>query len=91
MLNHRSAPGAPKKRGIGQLLIDWGLDVGEKLQVPVYLESTRAGLVFYTKLGFEKLSQGAVVKAEVTHVASDFELPVTVKMPSAARRMGFEG
>ncbi|EGC40709.1 conserved hypothetical protein [Histoplasma capsulatum var. duboisii H88] len=80
-----------QKRGIGQLLIDWGLDVGEKLQVPVYLESTRAGLVFYTKLGFEKLSRGAVVKAEVTHVASDFELPVTVKMPSAARRMGFEG
>ncbi|KKZ67488.1 hypothetical protein EMCG_06865 [[Emmonsia] crescens] len=79
-----------QRRGIGKLLMDWGLDVGEKLQLPVYLESTRAGLPLYTKLGFERLSKGALLKSEVTHFASDVEAPLMVNMPSAAREMRFE-
>ncbi|KLJ11962.1 hypothetical protein EMPG_12887 [Blastomyces silverae] len=79
-----------QKRGIGKLLMDWGLDIGEKLQLPVYLESTKAGVPLYTKLGFERLSQGALLKAEVTHFASDVKAPLMAKMPSAARGMMFE-
>ncbi|OJD10146.1 hypothetical protein AJ78_08722 [Emergomyces pasteurianus Ep9510] len=79
-----------QRRGIGKPLMDWGLDVGEKLRLPVYLESTLAGLPLYTKLGFEKLSQGAPLKAEVTRLASDVKAPLMVKMPSAARGLRFE-
>ncbi|OAX80884.1 hypothetical protein ACJ72_04774 [Emergomyces africanus] len=79
-----------QRRGVGKLLMEWGLGVGEQLQLPVYLESTRAGMPLYTKLGFEKLSQGALLKSEVTHFASDVEAPLMAKMPSAAREMRFE-
>ncbi|PGH13039.1 hypothetical protein AJ79_03876 [Helicocarpus griseus UAMH5409] len=79
-----------QKRGIGQLLMDWGLETGEKLGVPVYLESTSAGLPLYTKLGFERLSEGALLKKEVTHFEKDVEAPLMVKMPKAAGGMEFE-
>ncbi|KAK2788988.1 hypothetical protein FQN53_002804 [Emmonsiellopsis sp. PD_33] len=81
---------AHQRRGVGKLLMEWGLGVGEKLQLPVYLESSSAGLPLYTKLGFERLSESAVLSPALTHKDSDVEIPLMVKMPAAAGGMTFE-
>lgn len=80
---------AHQKRGVGALLMEWGVGAAERLGVPVYLESTPKGVGFYQKLGFEKLKEGVLHKREAIGSESDIEVPLMAKMPAAAR-MTFE-
>jgi GNAT superfamily N-acetyltransferase len=41
-----------QRRGIGALLVQWGLDQAEAERVPACVESSHAGLRLYEKMGF---------------------------------------
>lgn len=76
----------PKHQGrkAGALLVQWGLDLGEKTGLPVYFESSPTTAGLYTKLGFELLEDKIVHKAAVLGTEDDIEVPLMVKMPSNA-------
>jgi predicted N-acetyltransferase YhbS len=42
-----------QRRGAGAMLVQWGLDLADKLQLPAFLEASDAGKKLYTILGFE--------------------------------------
>ena len=45
------------RRGIGAVLVRWGLDQAEAERVPCCVESSAAGLRFYGKMGFRSFNQ----------------------------------
>lgn len=79
-----------QRKGVGALLMQWGLDIGEKTNLPVYTESSPQAYGLYKKLGFQTLKEKIVHKPEVTGEDSDAEVPLVVKMPSAAGDLVFE-
>ncbi|KAI9163443.1 putative acyltransferase SID5 [Paramyrothecium foliicola] len=80
-----------QRRGIGSLLIQWGINAAEQLQVPIYAESSKAGYALYERMGFERLTHVRLVhKAELMGEAADVEVPLMVKLPSAAKSMSFK-
>ncbi|KAL1953300.1 hypothetical protein VTO42DRAFT_3030 [Malbranchea cinnamomea] len=81
---------AHQRRGIGRLLMQWGLDVAERLNVPVYLEATYEGLPLYEKCGFLRLKEGVVLGPEITKMEHDIVAPLMVRMPGGLGRMTFE-
>ncbi|KAM0254006.1 hypothetical protein ACHAQJ_006976 [Trichoderma viride] len=76
-------------RKAGALLVQWGLDLGERSGLPVYFESSPSTVGLYTKLGFELLNEKVIHKAEVLGTDKDIEVPLMVKMPSLAGGMSF--
>lgn len=42
-------------RGAGGMLVDWGTKKAEKLGLPIYLESSKAGYRLYQKHGFKDI------------------------------------
>jgi hypothetical protein len=64
----------------------WGIDVAEELCVPIYLEASAVAIKLYRRLGFQQVS-GPIVRADVVEREEDFEIPVMVKMPTAAKGM----
>ncbi|KAI0019415.1 acyl-CoA N-acyltransferase [Xylariomycetidae sp. FL0641] len=82
---------AYQRKGAATLLMQWGIETADKLELPIYLEATDSGYPLYKKMGFEKLTHARVVhKAEVAGTAADVEVPLMVKMPSKARGMTFK-
>lgn len=77
-------------KGVGAQLMQWGMNVAEQLNLPVYLESTVEGVPLYKKLGFQTLSEGIVFKPEITRVDKEVRAPLMAKMPSSAGDMTFE-
>lgn len=78
-----------QRRGVGALLTQWGVDVGDRLGVPVYLEATDASIKLYNSLGFQKLSSGVVLQAGVIGEQA-VEAAVMAKMPTSAAGVAFE-
>lgn len=79
-----------QRKGIGRLLLQWGIDVAEQLGLPMYLESSDAGLPLFKKAGFEMLADEKLVyKASATGQKADKEVPVMVKLPSKANGLSF--
>ena len=69
----------------------WGMDVAEAADLPVYLESSPKAYPLYQALGFDRLEGETVVhEAELVGEASDVDIPLMVKMPSAAKGVSFE-
>ncbi|KAJ9605588.1 hypothetical protein H2200_010245 [Cladophialophora chaetospira] len=44
-------------RGAGSMLIKWGLDIADELNLPAYLESSPAGHRLYQKFGFKDIDE----------------------------------
>ncbi|KAI0535129.1 putative GNAT family acetyltransferase [Xylaria digitata] len=82
----------PKYQGrrAGAAFCEWALDLGNKTNLPVYFESSPSTVNLYKKIGFELLRETIVHKAEVLGTDTDIEVPLMVKMPSAASGMSFE-
>lgn len=76
-------------RKAGALLVQWGLDLGERAGLPVYFESSPSTVGLYKKMGFELLDEKITHKAEVLGTEQDIEVPLMVKMPSLAGGMSF--
>jgi hypothetical protein len=64
--------------------------MGEKVGLPVYFESSPSTVKLYEKMGFERLKESVVHKAEVLGTDTDIEVPLMVKMPSSAGGLTFE-
>ena len=80
-----------QRRGIGRLLVQWGIDVAEQLDLPIYLEATFEGMLLYEHVGFKKLTQEKVTLSEsVTGIPGGADVPLMVKMPSACNGLSFE-
>ncbi|KAK1969010.1 acyl-CoA N-acyltransferase [Colletotrichum sublineola] len=79
-----------QRRGAGALLTKWGLDMAELAGLPVYLESSEEGFGLYKRLGFEVLKEKIVHRAGLVGAEKDVEVPLMVKMPSAAKGLSFE-
>ncbi|RFU78998.1 apoptosis-inducing factor [Trichoderma arundinaceum] len=81
----------PKHQGrkAGALLVQWGIDLGERAGLPVYFESSPSTVGLYKKMGFELLDEKIIHKAEVLGTEEDIEVPLMVKMPSLAGGMSF--
>ncbi|KAI1103791.1 acyl-CoA N-acyltransferase [Jackrogersella minutella] len=79
-----------QRRGIGRLLMQWGLNVAEQLDLPIYTESSQAGLALYEGLGFERLTHVRLIHKEEVTGRPDEEVPLMVKMPSAAKGVSFK-
>jgi hypothetical protein len=74
----------PKHQGrrAGAALLQWGHEMSERLQLPVYFESSPSTVRMYEKAGCERLEESIVHKAEVTGTESDIEVPLMVMMPA---------
>ena len=46
-----------RRRGVGTLLLQWGLDKADQLGLETFLESTEIGLPLYAKMGFTVLNE----------------------------------
>ncbi|KAI6488344.1 hypothetical protein MCOR11_008472 [Pyricularia oryzae] len=80
-----------QRRGIGSLLVKSGVDMAEQLQVPVYTEASESGFGLYERMGFERVTHARLIhRAEVTGDPADVEVPLVVRMPSAAKGMSFK-
>ena len=44
-----------QSRGIGKILLQWGLDKAAEMSLPIYVKAERRGLNFYAHLGFNIL------------------------------------
>lgn len=49
-----------QRRGIGQMLLDYGLAIASREHVPVTLESSVTGRFLYTKTGFRIIERSAI-------------------------------
>ncbi|KAI0179997.1 acyl-CoA N-acyltransferase [Hypoxylon sp. FL1284] len=79
-----------QRRGIGRLLMQWGVNVAEQLRVPLYTESSIPGLRLYASMGFERLTHVRLVHKEEITGRPDVDVPLMMKMPSAARGLSFK-
>jgi hypothetical protein len=70
--------------------MQWGIDIAEKLRVPIYLESTLAAVRLYEKIGFTRVGKSIVQKPEVTGLDYDIEVPLFYKMPKHDTAWKFE-
>jgi ribosomal protein S18 acetylase RimI-like enzyme len=44
-----------QRRGIGKLLMQFGIDVAQKTELPIYVESSREGVRLYEKMGCRRI------------------------------------
>jgi GNAT superfamily N-acetyltransferase len=80
-----------QRKGVGKLLVQWGIQIAEQLGLPIYLESTNAGQPLYESQGFETLKHETVVhKPAVTGQTEDVVVPLMVRMPSKAGGISFK-
>lgn len=77
-------------RKAGAALVQWGIDLGERLQLPVYFESSPSTIGLYRKMGFEQLPESIIHKKETLGVDADIEVPLCVRMPSSSHGMTFQ-
>lgn len=77
-------------KGIGTRLTQWGVDVAEQLNVPVYLEATDKSVGVYRRLGFRVLERAVRIKAELMDAEQDADAPLMARMPPCAGDVSFE-
>ncbi|KAI8718339.1 N-acetyltransferase domain-containing protein [Fusarium sp. LHS14.1] len=82
----------PKHQGrkAGALLCQYGIEQAERLQIPMYFESSPTTLGLYTKMGFVELEKHIVHKAEDLGTPTDITVPLCIRMPAAANGLSFE-
>lgn len=82
----------PEHQGLkaGMALILWGVDLADRADLPVYIEASPSTWTLYERVGFERISEKLVHKKEVLGTDEDIEVPLMVRMPSAANGMTFD-
>ncbi|KAK4462283.1 hypothetical protein QBC42DRAFT_201509 [Cladorrhinum samala] len=81
----------PEQQGkqAGRVMVTWGLDFCDSLNLPLYFEASPSTVGLYEKVGYQRLKEKIVHKAEVLGTETDIEVPLMVRMPKAANGMGF--
>lgn len=67
----------------------WGLSFCDYTNLPLYGEASPSSVGLYEKLGYERLKEKVVHKAELLGTETDIEVPLMVRMPKAANGMSF--
>lgn len=70
--------------------MSWGMNLADQLELPIYLEASKKGEGLYRKVGFETLKEKIVHRPEVTGMTEGIEVPLMVRMPSAAGGVTYE-
>lgn len=76
-----------QRRGIGKLLMEYGMRIAEQADLPIYTEASQAAISLYEKLGFRRLKQSIIHKADVLWAGDtkgdgkDHEVPLVVWIP----------
>ena len=70
-----------QKRGAGRALVQFVVDMADTTGLPVYLEATQSSMPLYKKLGFERIPESVIHRAEVLGTDTDVEVPLMVKQP----------
>ncbi|VBB87334.1 Putative protein of unknown function [Podospora comata] len=73
----------------GAALAGWGLSFVDYTNLPMYFEASPSSVGLYEKLGYERLKETIVHKAETLGTATDISVPLMVKMPKSAGGMSF--
>ena len=81
----------PKHQGrkAGAAVIEWGTDLCERTNLPLYFESSPSTVALYEKWGYQRLNEKIVHSAEVLGTETDIEVPLMVRMPSGAGGIDF--
>ncbi|KAL1844794.1 hypothetical protein VTK73DRAFT_1789 [Phialemonium thermophilum] len=69
-------------RGAGTALVQHIVDVGAATGLPIYLESAPTSTRLYEKLGFQRMRESVVHKAEALGAEEDVTVPLMVRWPS---------
>ena len=73
------------------MLTQWGVDVAEQLQVPMYLEASgEQSVAVYRKVGFQVLERTLHISAEMMGTEEGANAPLMARMPSSAGDLAFE-
>lgn len=64
--------------------------MGEKTGLPIYCESSPTTYKLYQRFGFKILKEKLIHSKEVLGTEEDIEVPLMVRMPSAAGGLSFE-
>jgi ribosomal protein S18 acetylase RimI-like enzyme len=54
-----------QRRGIGELLMQFGIDVAQKAVLPIYVESSREGVRLYEKTGCRRIKTPAGIRSDI--------------------------
>jgi GNAT superfamily N-acetyltransferase len=54
-----------QRRGVGQLLMGFGIDIARKTELPIYIESSQVGVRLYEKMGCQRLKPPSILKPEI--------------------------
>lgn len=81
----------PKHQGrqAGAAVIEWGTDLCERTNLPLYFESSPSTVALYEKWGYRRLNEKIVHSADVLGTEKDIEVPLMVRMPSGAGGIDF--
>ncbi|KAF3037840.1 hypothetical protein E8E12_008348 [Didymella heteroderae] len=82
-----------QRKGVGELLVEYGKKVALQANLPIYVESSKAAIRLYEKSGFRWLKERPVHKSEDLHPgqangdAEDHEIPLLVWIPGGEKRL----
>ena len=79
-----------QRRGVGTLLVQWGMAEAARLRLPIYLQASTAGYPLYLKLGFRKVDT-VLVKAEDWDGTYDKMYNAMVKYPQDESQLEVTG
>ncbi|KAI1389229.1 acyl-CoA N-acyltransferase [Hypoxylon trugodes] len=80
-----------RREQIREFLLEWGIDIADELELPLYVETLENTASFYESMGLEKVTDHAVrFAANDIRTNIDVEIPIFVKMPSIAEGLSFE-
>ena len=81
-----------QRRGIGELLFKYEMDVCRQTGLPMYIESSKQGIKLYEKMGSRRLKEKLVHKPEditpekTSGAREDQELPLYVWLPEGGEK-----
>lgn len=73
----------------GAAMASFGIDLCDRTGLPLYFEASPTSVGLYEKLGYERLKETIVHKADLLGTEEDVSVPLMVRMPKAARGMSF--
>ncbi|KAK4222464.1 hypothetical protein QBC38DRAFT_489788 [Podospora fimiseda] len=73
----------------GRVMVGFGQDLSNQLNLPMYFEASLTSVGLYERLGYERLKEKIVHKAELLGTETDIEVPLFVMMPKSANGMSF--
>jgi GNAT superfamily N-acetyltransferase len=80
-----------QRRGVGQLLMEYGVNIAQKTELPIYIESSLVGMRLYEKMGCQRIKAPSVLKREKSHESGtslkDSDVALFVWFPKGEERL----